>query len=60
MSTSLLTFLRGLQDSGFYGSVELKFENGRLTIARKTESLKFEDTQNQHRNNRGSNAETRN
>jgi hypothetical protein len=56
INTSLVDFLQALQNSGFYGSVELKYENGRLTIARKTETLKLEDNQNQRRNNRGNNA----
>ena len=49
----LLEFLRDLQDSNFYGSVELKYENGRLTIARKTETIKLNGNQPNCRENRG-------
>jgi hypothetical protein len=49
----LLEFLRALRDSNFYGSVELKYENGRLTIARKTETIKLNNDQSNCRENRG-------
>ena len=49
----LLDFLRGLRDSNFFGSVELKYENGRLTIARKTETIKLNGDQSNCRENRG-------
>src|SRR5579862_3696225 len=39
MNSELTDFLRKLEQSGFYGSVELKYENGRITIARKSETL---------------------
>jgi hypothetical protein len=57
MSVTLLDFLHHLEQSGFYGSVELKYEQGRITVARKTESVKL-DSRNDHRNNRGLNADT--
>jgi hypothetical protein len=60
MNTALSDFLRDLEQSGFYGSVELKFENGRLTLARKAETIKLESRQNNYRNNRGTNAEHNN
>jgi hypothetical protein len=41
MSNSLGDFLHDLEQSGFYGSVELKYENGRITIARKSETIKL-------------------
>jgi len=53
----LLEFLKGLQDSNFYGSVELKYENGRLTIARKTETIKLNGNQSNCRENRAIYAE---
>ena len=60
MSTTLGDFLRDLEQSGFYGSVELKYENGRITIARKSETIKLESRQSNSRNNRGTNAERNN
>jgi hypothetical protein len=51
-----LNLLRQLADSRFYGSVEIKFEAGRITIVRKTESIKFEQHSSQiHRASRGTN-----
>jgi hypothetical protein len=60
MSNSLTDFLRDLERSGFYGSVELKYENGRLTVARKSETIKLDSRQNHYRNNRGTDAEQNN
>jgi hypothetical protein len=57
MSNSVTDLLRELEASGFYGSVELKYENGRLTIARKSETIKFDSRQSTSRNNRGTNVE---
>jgi len=57
MNNALGDFLRDLEQSGFYGSVELKFENGRLILARKSETIKLDSRQNNYRNNRGMNAE---
>jgi hypothetical protein len=50
---TLPDLLRELEQSGFYGSVELKYENGRITIARKSETVKFDPLQTNYRNNRG-------
>jgi hypothetical protein len=50
-------FLRKLEESSFYGSVELKYENGRITIARKSETIKLDSRENNYRDNRGSNVE---
>ena len=36
----LIALLRRLEASGFYGSLEVKFETGRVVIIRKTETLK--------------------
>jgi len=44
-----------LERQEFYGSVELKFEAGRIVLIRKTETIKPND----HRNNRGNNFEHR-
>ena len=60
MSNLLADFLRKLEQSGFYGSVELKYENGRLTVARKSETIKLDSRQNHYRNNRGNDAEPNN
>jgi hypothetical protein len=60
MNNTLTDFLRELEDSSFYGSVELKYENGRLTLARKSETIKLDSRQSNSRNNRGTNAEHNN
>lgn len=60
MKSTLDDFLRDLEQSGFYGSVELKYENGRLVLARKSETFKFESRQSNGRNNRGTNAGSNN
>ncbi len=39
--TKLYEIMRETMDSGFYGSVEVKFEAGKVTIIRKTESIKI-------------------
>ncbi len=39
--TKLYEMLREILDSGFYGSLEVKFEAGKVTIIRKTESIKL-------------------
>lgn len=33
-------FLRSLEQSRFFGTVELKFESGRVVLIRKTETMK--------------------
>jgi hypothetical protein len=58
MSKTLNDLLRELELAGFYGSVELRYENGRITIARKAETIKLIDSRpNYSRNNRGTHAE---
>jgi hypothetical protein len=47
----LIQLLRQLEASRFYGSVEVKFEVGQITVIRKTESIK--PGASDHRNNRG-------
>ena len=39
--TQLYEILRGMFNDNYYGSVEVKFEAGKVTIVRKTESLKI-------------------
>jgi hypothetical protein len=39
--TKLYEMIREILDSGFYGSIEVKFEAGKVTIIRKTESIKI-------------------
>jgi len=56
---TLPDFLRELEQSRFYGSVELKYENGRITIARKSETVKFDSREQNYRDNRGNNVEYR-
>jgi len=43
--------LRNLEQARFYGSVELKYEAGRVVLVRKSESLKL--SEQDYRNNRG-------
>jgi hypothetical protein len=58
MSNTLTDFLRDLEKSGFYGSLELKYENGQITLARKAETIKLNNSRHDHyRNNRGNNVE---
>jgi hypothetical protein len=44
-----------LQQTGFYGSLEVKFESGRVVLLKKTETFKSADelrsTRNSHDNN---------
>jgi hypothetical protein len=56
VGNTLIDFLRDLEETGFYGSVELKYEKGRLTVARKSETIKLDSRQSNCRNNRGTNA----
>lgn len=37
----LFKLLKSLIDNKFYGSVEIKFEAGKVSIVRKTESIKL-------------------
>jgi hypothetical protein len=37
----LYEMIREILDKGFYGSLEVKFEAGKVTIIRKTESIKL-------------------
>lgn len=39
--TKLYEMLRDMFGSQYYGSVEIKFEAGKVTIVKKTESLKI-------------------
>ncbi len=39
--TKLYEIMRQTMESGFYGAVEIKFEAGKVTIIRKTESIKI-------------------
>jgi len=38
---TLINIMGSLQEKGYYGSLELKYENGKITHGKKTESLKF-------------------
>jgi hypothetical protein len=40
---SVERILRGLGEQGFFGTLEVKFEAGRVVLLRKTETLKPED-----------------
>lgn len=50
--TELIALLRKLETMRFYGSLEIKFEAGHVTVIRKTESIK--PTEGNYRMNRGS------
>lgn len=39
--TKLYEIMRETMEQGFYGSVEVKFEAGKVTIIKKTESIKI-------------------
>jgi hypothetical protein len=54
--SELIQLLRQLEQSRFYGSIELKYEAGRVVLIRKSETLKpFESC---HRDNRSTDLET--
>jgi hypothetical protein len=40
MTHKIPELTRELERTGFYGSIELKYEGGRLVLIRKTETLK--------------------
>ena len=48
---SLAMLLDELMTDGFFGSVEIKFENGQIVLIRKTETIK--PAEQASRNNRG-------
>jgi hypothetical protein len=52
MLLPLLKFIEGLEKARFYGTIELKYEAGRIVLVRKSETLKF-DTQVTSRNLEG-------
>ena len=39
--TKLYELMRNTIEQGFYGSVEIKFEAGKVTVVKKTESIKL-------------------
>jgi hypothetical protein len=47
----LVQMLRQLEQSRFYGSLEMKFESGQVVLLKKTETLK--PTQQSYGDNRG-------
>ncbi len=53
----LVQILHQLQAARFYGSLEVKFEAGVVTIIKKTESIK--PGTGDHRDNRGQNDDAR-
>ncbi len=44
--TKLIEFLRNLQNERFYGSVQIDFHAGDITIIRKEQTLKLENMRN--------------
>jgi len=48
--SSVERILRGLGEQGFFGTLEVKFEAGRIVLLRKTETLRPESDR---RDNRG-------
>jgi hypothetical protein len=53
---NLAEVLDSLQESHFFGSLEIKFEAGRVVLLRKTETIKPND----RRDNRGENEQRQN
>jgi hypothetical protein len=53
---TLLKMLRELETQGFFGSVEVKFEHGHVTVIRKTQTYRRDGAC--HRNNRKENTWT--
>jgi len=51
MTRQVISVLDDLEHSRFYGSLEMKFEAGKLVLLRKTETIKPENMGN--RNTRG-------
>ena len=43
--TKLYEIMRETMEQGFYGSVEVKFEAGKVTIIKKTESITYDTWQ---------------
>lgn len=54
MTQEISDFTRELEKSRFYGSLELKYEDGRLVLIRKTETFRpmEKPTGNDHTRNR--------
>jgi hypothetical protein len=42
MLDKLVKLLKDLEDKRFYGSIEIKWESGKIVIIRKTESIKLD------------------
>ena len=55
-STFVMQLIKELEDLSFYGSLEVKFESGKVVVVKKIETLK-PPTFNRYRDNRGNNAE---
>lgn len=55
--SELTELLRQLEQSRFYGSLEVRFEAGHVTVIKKTESIK--PGVSDHRNNRGPSCESK-
>jgi hypothetical protein len=52
MNNELKQFIEKLIAQKFFGAVELKFESGKVVLARKSENFKFTES---YRDNRGEN-----
>lgn len=52
MTREIENIINGLERERFYGSLELRFENGRITVMRKSQTIKPSTTQD-YRDNRG-------
>jgi hypothetical protein len=48
---TLTDLLRSLEQGRFYGTLELRYESGRIVLAKRCESLKL--SEQDYRNNRG-------
>lgn len=52
-SLSASEMVRELERTQFFGSLEIKFERGRVVLVKKTETLKPSETERNCRDNRG-------
>ncbi len=52
MTQNIADLIRELEKGHFYGSLELKYENGRLVLVRKSETYKPMEKPDEYDNNR--------
>jgi hypothetical protein len=49
MAANLSDLLRDLQQSKFFGTLELRYESGHIVLAKRTESIKLAEDFRNHR-----------